>query len=165
MSARRRRSELVDKATLPDEEARGHDEPGEQADVVDDVAGFATGNGDGESVDSAEEREQRRSHRECPRAAVAAFLSWARAWAFAVASTTPRSASGGAAPGKGSIGPSRLACTADAAKSVNAATNISARMNVLTVRAAPASNGRRMRFIGRSPSWIEGTRTIAGLLP
>src|SRR5437773_7706517 len=49
----------------------------------------------------------------------------------AMASTSPRSASGGAAPGKGSIGPSRLACTADAARSVNAATNISARMNVL----------------------------------
>ena len=62
MSARSQRSELVDKATLPDEEARGHYEPGEQADVVDDVAGFATGNGQRKSVDSAEEREQRRGH-------------------------------------------------------------------------------------------------------
>jgi hypothetical protein len=41
VSARRRRSELVDKGASPDEETRGHDEPGEQADVVDDIAGFA----------------------------------------------------------------------------------------------------------------------------
>src|SRR5438094_8887926 len=68
VSARRRRSELVDKAAFPDEEARGHDEPREQADVVDDLAGFATWNGDRESVDGADEREQRRGHPECPRA-------------------------------------------------------------------------------------------------
>src|SRR5438046_8825489 len=61
-----------------------------------------------------------------------------------MASTSPRSASGGAAPGKGSIGPSSLACTADAARSVNAATNISARMNALTARAAPGSNDRAL---------------------
>src|SRR5205814_7906514 len=51
-----------------------------------------------------------------------------------------------------------LACTADAARSVNAATNISARMNVLTARAAPGSKDRAL------PKIVQRTCAACALL-